>query len=290
LRQIRVLTIFSRQARQKSMEIYHRPTAREQLLRKKTATDGIATRRSTSNMKGRLHFLVRPKGRVLRAGNRSRASRLPNRKRARSTLPASWPTDGLVAKPLPSLRVYGHIRAISTPTRPRRVYDTQRKAYAPRRQHAQQVLPPAHTLKRRKDFPLRQRLLLLRGHPGRRAGSPSTSRPPPYKSRTAPPPHQGFLGADPLRSPPRHRHRHGDMLLFRTISKTSAARQASPATNATFYASKRMATSKGAPSIRRSCSIHVSRYTGCQFLPSRVTLRTWRQVGRTSPPHPSASD
>jgi hypothetical protein len=108
--QIRVQTVFSRQARQKLMEIYRQPMTPEQLLGHKTATDGITTRLSTSNKKGRLHVLVRPEGRVLRFGNRSRATRLPNRKRARSTLPARLPTDGQIAKPLPLLRVYGHIR------------------------------------------------------------------------------------------------------------------------------------------------------------------------------------
>jgi hypothetical protein len=45
------------------------------------------------------------------------AARLLTYKRARSMPPASWPTDGLVAKLLPLLRVYGHIRATPTPTR-----------------------------------------------------------------------------------------------------------------------------------------------------------------------------
>jgi hypothetical protein len=31
-----------------------------------------------------------------------------------------------------------------------------------------------------------------------------------------------------------------------------------------------------------------STFTGCEIFPARIALRTWRQVGRPSPPHPLA--
>jgi hypothetical protein len=100
---------------------------------------------NTFRVRKRLHMEsplgIRPKGRVLRDGNRSIATRLPKCKRARSTLSGSSPTNGLIAKPLPFLRFYRHIRATPTPTRARWVDDTPRQAYAPQQQHAEQALP-----------------------------------------------------------------------------------------------------------------------------------------------------
>jgi hypothetical protein len=59
------------------MDIYRRPTTPKQLLRKKTATDGVPDRRSTSNTEMRLHVFLRPEAQFLRAENRSRTARLP---------------------------------------------------------------------------------------------------------------------------------------------------------------------------------------------------------------------
>jgi hypothetical protein len=83
LKPLHVQTLSSRQTRHKSVEIYRRPKVFEELLRHKAAPDGVTTRSSTPNVKGRLHFLLRPEGRLLRYGNRSIAARLPNCQHAR---------------------------------------------------------------------------------------------------------------------------------------------------------------------------------------------------------------
>jgi hypothetical protein len=133
LQQIRVHIVLICQARQQSMAIDRRHTTPKLILRQKATTDGVSARRSTSHTERGLNVLVRPKGRVLRARHRARAARLPNSKRARKSVPASLPTDGVVAEPLPLLRVYGHILTIPPTTRPRWVYDTLGEAYAARR-------------------------------------------------------------------------------------------------------------------------------------------------------------
>jgi hypothetical protein len=94
------------------------------------------------------------------------------------------------------------------------------------------------------------------------------------------------LRPDTVRPPHGHRHRHNNILLLRTSSKTSEASQAKPATTVTCYAIKHMTPNQRAPINRRSCAIHFSRYPGCPI--SLVALRTRRQVGRPSPPNPSA--
>jgi hypothetical protein len=71
-------------------------------------------------------------------------------------------------------------------------------------------------------------------------------------SRASPPPYQGFMGTGTVRPPPRHRHRHCNMLLLHTSNKTSEASHVIPATNAACYANKQMASIQGAPVIRGS--------------------------------------
>jgi hypothetical protein len=180
MQQIRIQIVLSRQARQQSVAIYCRPTTFEQLLRQKATTDGVSARRSTSHTEGRLHVLVRPKGQVLRAMYRARAARLPNIKRARPTIPANWPTDGVVAQPLPLLRVYGHIRTTPPTIRPRWVYDTQGEAYEARRRKTEQALHTTHEVARSESLTLLRRLPPLRCHPGSRASASTARRPPPH--------------------------------------------------------------------------------------------------------------
>jgi hypothetical protein len=96
------------------------------------------------------------------------------------------------------------------------------------------------------------------------------------------------LGPDIVWPTDGHRHRHNNMLYLRTSSKFSKASQAKPATNATCHTIKQMTPSQRALISRMSCAMPFSRYPVCQILPPRVALRTWRQVGRPSPPHPLA--
>jgi hypothetical protein len=49
-----------------------------------------------------------------------------------------------------------------------------------------------------------------------------------------------------------------------------------------------MAPCQGTPITHRSGTLLFSRYPGCKILHARTGLRTRRQVGRPSPPHPSA--
>jgi hypothetical protein len=49
-----------------------------------------------------------------------------------------------------------------------------------------------------------------------------------------------------------------------------------------------MAPCQGSPVIRTSGVVPFSRYPGCKILFARIALRTRGQVGRPSPPHPSA--
>jgi hypothetical protein len=78
------------------------------------------------------------------------------------------------------------------------------------------------------------------------------------------------------------------MLLLRPRRKDSEARKTSSTPTATCNKKQQMATCQGTPVIRWSGAIPFSCYSGGKILPTRTSLRTWRQMGRPRPPHPAA--
>jgi hypothetical protein len=129
------------------------------------------------------------------------------------------------------------------------------EAYATRRRHTQQAFPTTHAVARSKNLTLCRRFPPLRSHPGSSSSAPSARRPPPHQPRPSPPPLQRFMGADAIRPPPGHRHRHNNMLLLRHSNKTSKARLTSPATTATCYTSPQVASYQRTPIIRKSGAV-----------------------------------
>jgi hypothetical protein len=165
---------------------------------------------------------------------------------------------------------------------------TRGEACAARRRQTEQAFPTTYAVARSKSLTLCRRLPPLRSHPSARSSAPSARRPPPHQPRPSSPSLQRFLGADAIRLPHGNRHRHSNMLLLRPNNKTSKARQTSPATTVTCYTSQQVAPCQGTPIIRSSGAVPFSRYPSCTILPARTALRTRRQVGRPSTPHPSA--